>query len=343
MRKNYSLLIPILMLGIAGIVYAQHPDKVRQELERTDDIIRQAGTIVEPSNNSEAQLLLNQAIVIQQTAWDGYRRRRYRWSYSRTLAARQRAREAMELITVDPQRIAAEIERTNELMSQLRPQITRIDDPQIADLWKTVQTEQNAALNYLHTRRWRWALRFTMAARNHIYEIMGKLGRFQSWEKIQSELNRTDLILQRISGPVAASHNFRAQEMFSRAGEWQVQAKNRFRSRMYLVTVKLTFAARELAMRAWQLVTQTPDSTLVSSALEETEHLIVQWEERVNQQQDARIKEMLNLAIKQQNAARELYRQRDLNAALEQTNQARQMLYRIVELLNLAEPPAGKN
>lgn len=337
------MLILILMLGLTGIIYAQHPDRVRQELERTDDIIRQAGTIVDPSNNSEAKLLLNQAREIQQTAWDGYHRKRYRWSYSRTLAARQRAREAMELITVDPQRIAAEIERTNELMSQLRPQITRIDDPQIADLWKTVQTEQNAALNYLRMRRWRWALRFTLAARNHIYEIMGKLGRFQSWEKIQGELNRTDLILQRISGAVAASHNFRAQEMFSRAGEWQVQAKNRFRSRMYLVTVKLTFAARELAMRAWQLVTQTPDSSLVSSALEETEHLIVQWEERVNQQHDARIKEMLNLAIEQQNAARELYRQRNLNAALEQTNQARQMLYRIVELLNLAEPPAGKN
>lgn len=343
MRRNWSLFLITLGLGLTGVTYAQHPDQVRQELERTDDIIRQTRTIVEPSNNAEAQSLLNQAMEIQRSAWEGYRRKRYRWSYSRTLAARQRAREAMELITVDPKRIEAEIERTNELMNQLRPKITRIDDPQIADLWKTVQTEQNAASNYLQRRRWRWALRFTMAARNHIYEITGKLGRFQSREKIQSELNRTDLILQRISGPVAASHNFRAQEMFSRAGEWQVQAKNRFRLRMYLVTVKLTFAARELALRAWEMVVHPPDSMLVSSALEETDHLIVQWEERVNQQQDIQIKEMLELAIKQQNVARELYRQGQLNAALKQTNQARQMLYRVVELLNSAEPAGSKN
>ncbi len=331
------------MLAPAGIIHAQHPDKVRQELERTDDIIEQIRAVVEPSNNPEAQLLFNQAVQIQQAAWEGYRRKRYRWSYSRTLAARQRAREAMELITIDPKRIEAEIRRTNELIAQLQPAISRIEDPQITDLWKTVQTEQNAAMNYLQTRRWRWALRFTIAARNHIYEIMGRMRRFQSREKIQLELNRTDMVLQRTAGPISASNNFRAQEMFSRAGEWQLQAKNRFRSRMYIPTMKLTFAAREMALRAWQLVIHKPDSTLVGTALRETDHLIVQWSDKINQQQDAKMKEILDLAIRQQNAARESYRQGDLSTALQQTNQARQTLYRIIELLNLAEPPTGEN
>jgi hypothetical protein len=333
-----SLIVFLILLTAAGIVQAQSPDKIRQELERTDAIIQQARAIVEPANNPDAQLLLNQAIELQQTAWDGYRRKRYRWSYSRTLAARQRAREAMELISSDPERIAAEIQRTGELINQLSPDITRTEDPQTTELWKMVQAEQGAALNYFRARRWRLALRFTIAARNHLYELIQKTKRVRSREAIQTELDRTDLILKRIAEPVAASNNLRAQEMYTRAGQWQLQAKNLFRSRMHVPAIKLTFAAREHAFRAWQQLFKNPDSTIVNSALAETEHLIAQWSEKISQQQNEELNQLLGAAIDHQKTAQELYSQGNLTGALQYTGQARQILYRAIELYNRPEP-----
>ncbi len=334
MKRNF-ILLPLLLV-VTGIIYAQSPDRVRQELERTDAIIQQAQAVVEPAHNPDAQLLLNQAIELQQTAWDGYRRKRYRWSYSRTLAARQRAREAMEMIISDPERIGAEIRRTADLINQFSPDITATEDPQTADLWKMVQSEQSAAVNYFRARRWRLALRFTIAARNHIYELMQKTKRFRSREEIQAELDRTDQILKRIAEPIATSNNVRAQEMFNRAGEWQVQARNNFRARMPVQAIKLTFAARELAFRAWLQLYRNPDSTIVNSALTETDHLISEWSGKISQGQDAELNRLLTSAVNQQNTARELYQQGKLTDALLHTNRARQILYRAIELYNRA-------
>jgi len=340
MRK---LIISLLFLLAVRGLNAQTPDKVRQELERTDLVIQQARTIVEPANNPDAQLLLNQAIELQQTAWNGYRQKRYRWSYSRTLAARQRARYAIEMVNTDPERIKTEIQRTNELINQLNPEITKNEDPETADLWKMAQTEQTAALNYFRVRRWRLALRFTLAARNHLYELTQKIKRFHSREEVQTELDRTDLVLKRIAEPVAASNNLRAQEMFSRAGEWQQQAKNRFRSQMPLQAIKLTFAARDLAFRAWQQISSNLDSTIVNSALAETDHLIAEWSDKISQQQDPELQKLITSAITHQNTAREFYQQGNLTNALQYTNQARQILYRAIELLNLTEPAPAPN
>lgn len=338
-----NLKIILIFLIAPGILIAQSPGKVRQELEKTDAVIQRARIVVEPSNNPEAQLLLNQAINIQQAAWDRYQRKRYRQSYIQTLAARQRAREAI-FITTDKERIEEEIERTNELINELGPDITGIEDQQTAELWKMAKTEQSAATNYYRAHRWRLALRFTLAARNHLYELMHKIKRFHSREQVQAELERTDFILKQTAEAISASNNnIQAQERLKKAEERQLQAKNHFRSRMPVQAIKLTLAARELAFRSWQQISQYPDSTILNSALKETEHLIAQWSDKINQQENDEFKKMLAAAIEHQNAARELYQQGNLAAALRHANQARQILYRAIELINLAEPIPGRN
>ncbi|MGQ9707970.1 MAG: hypothetical protein ACUVUR_03735 [bacterium] len=327
-----------LILISVGAVLAQGAEEVHQELKRTDEVIQRARLVIEPANNPDAQAILTQAIEIQNSAWDGYRRKRYRWAYSRTLAARQRAREAMELVGNARERVAAEIGRTEELMNEAGSTIIRLNEPRARELWQMAQSEQATARNYFSQRRFRLALRFTIAARNHLLEVLGMARQFPVPEKVKAEVERTDWLLQQAAEPIRLSNNTRAQEMFARAGEWQVQARVSSRVRLYGKALKLTFASRDLMFRAWGMVKKSPDTVFVESAVSEADHLIAQWSERINQEGDAEIKRMLEQAISHQKNARNFFSAGDLPAALLETNLARRLLNRAIELIQSQEP-----
>jgi len=327
----------VLILLSLGAVFAQSPDKVRQELERTDQVIQQARLLVEPANNLDAQAILDQAIEVQNSAWDGYRRRRYRWAYSRTLAARQRAREAMELIANFPQRVEAELRRTEELKNEAGPTIIRMNEPRAWELWEMAQSEQATARSYFARRRFRLALRFTLAARNHLLELLAIARRWLVPEKVQAELERTEWLLEQSTEPVRLSNDLRAQEMFARAGEWQAQARNKFQTRLYGQALKLTLASRDLVFRAWGMVKGTPNAVFVQLALDETDHLIAQWLEKINQEGDAEIKGMLEQALTHQKNARDFLSAGNLLEAFQETNLARRLLNRAIELIDSQE------
>lgn len=335
--------ILLITLIFAGIVSAQSQERVHQELKQTDELIKRARDVVEPANNPEAQKALNQAIEIQNSAWDGYRRKRFRWAYSRTLAARQKARDAIEMIANAPERVQAEIQKTAELMNEARPAIIRMNDPRARELWQMAEMEQSAARDYLRQRRLRLALRFTLAARNHVGEVLGRTKRLTTPEGVKGEIERTQRLIEKIQEQVQASHNTRAQEMLSKASEWQVQAYNRFQTRLFVQALKFTFASRDLILRAWEMATIDIDTLLVQLAVTETEHLLDTWSTKIANEGESEAQRLLDQAVKHQNLARQFRQTGNLPKALQETNQARRLLNRAIELLHIEEPASERD
>ncbi len=329
-----------LLITITTLVLGQSPERVRAELERTDAVISEVRTVVEPSNNQDASLLLQQAIEIQNNAWNGYHGKRYRWAYSRTLAARNRAREARELVVVGPERVEAEIRRTAELMVDAERTIKRSNDPQVQELWRMAQTEQNQSKDNLRARRFRLALRLTLTARAHVRTALRLIKQLITPEQVAAEIDRTDQLINRIHEPLRASHNIRAEEMFNRAGEWQVRARNAFRENRPGMALRFTLASRDLLLRAWALSTRTITPEMVTSSIEETEKLLKEWEPVIVQSPNSEAQKYLNQAKDNQKSAIELHKNGNLAAAFQQTNRARQLLTRALELLQVDTAPS---
>ncbi len=327
--KRFALLILISL----GVVFAQSPERVVSELRRTDEVIERAQLVVEPSGNEEAQTLLRSAIEIQNSAWEGYRGRRYRWALSRTLAARQRAWQALDMVVNNPERVRQEIERTAQLMQEAEPVVNRVDEQRVKDLWQMARSEQAAAEENFRAQRYRMALRFTITARQHTGVVLKLLRQTLSLERVELELVRTERIQERAKGPIQAAKNVRAQEMFNRAGAWQVQARNRFRERFLGRALRLTLASRDLTLRAWVLVNKEGSPELLETTLSEIERLIELWSEEFQKLNDGAARKLFAQALNHHRAARELQKAGDFAAALKEATQAQRLMNRALEVL----------
>lgn len=328
----------IIFLSLLGVVFAQSKERVLLELRRTDDVIERVRVIVEPSGNSEARTVLFTAIEIQTTAWDGYRGRRYRWALSRTLAARQRAWQALDLVVNNPERVAAELDRTEQLMQEAEPIVNWIDDQRVQELWQMARSEQAAARNNFRARRFRMALRFTITARQHTGAALKLVRLILDPGRVEQELEHTEEVRERVRIPIMSSNNVRAQNMFERAGEWQVQARNRFRERRFGRALRLTIASRDLTLRAWALVSKDDSLKLLETTLSETDRLLDLWAGEVERQNNREARRLLEEARKHQQEARERQKEGKYEAALEATTQARRLMSRALEILETDAP-----
>ncbi|MGQ9678858.1 MAG: hypothetical protein ACUVUD_06210 [bacterium] len=328
----------IIFLALLGLVFAQSPERVLLELRRTDEVIERVRVIVEPSENSEAQKVLLTAIEIQTTAWEGYRGRRYRWALSRTFAARQGAWQALDLVVNNPERVAAELDRTERLMQEAEPIVNRVDDQMLQELWQMARSEQSAAWENFRARRFRMALRFTITARQHTGVALRLVRQTLDPGRVEEELNRTEQVRERARIMIVSSNNSRAQKMFEQAGEWQVQAHNRFRERRFGRALRLTIASRDLTLRAWALVSKGDNQKLLETALSETDRLIDRWAGEVERQNNREARRLLEEARRYQQEARELQKAGKFGAALESTTQAWRLMSRSLEIIESNTP-----
>lgn len=328
----------IIFLVLLGVVSAQSPERVLLELRRTDEVIERVRVIVEASGNSESRTVLFTAIEIQTTAWEGYRGRRYRWALSRTLTARQRAWEALNLVVNNPERVAAELDRTEQLMQEAEPIVNRVDDQRLQELWQMARSEQSAARENFRARRFRMALRFTITARQHTGAALRLVRQTLDPGRVEEELEHTARVRERARMPILSSNNVRAQKMFERAGEWQVQAHNRFRERRFGRALRLTIASRDLTLRAWVLVSKDDSPKLLETTLSETDRLLDLWAGEVERQNNREARKLLEEARKYQQAARELLKAGKHGAALEATTQARRLMSRALEIIESNTP-----
>jgi hypothetical protein len=335
MKKRLAVTL-ILCLGWA---LAQTADDVLTELKKTDVAIERARPVVRESNNDEARRILDNAVQIQVQAWENYDGRRFKRAYELTNVARRRARQAALMVAVDPERIREEIGRTSEIMNELGPIISRANEPKALELWRMAQGEQASAKDQFNNKRYRLALKFTLAARLHTKTAFDVVRRLADPEKVQAELDRTGELIVRAREPVRASGNQRAQQLLEKAGTWQDQALAALRDRRLGQALKLTLAARDLAIRAWELARGTANPVLVEQALNETDRLIENWTQAITESDNEEARGLLAQAQEHQKKAQEGFALRKLKPAFTETSIARRLLQRAIDLIQSEETP----
>lgn len=337
MKTLFITLLSTFLLGsLAFAQSGEEAEKARQELESTDRLIERAEPTIVASSNQEAVGLLHEARRLQTDAWGQFRQRRWRQARYGTEQARLRIRRALELVEVDPEKVADEIRRTAELLADAGPVVRRSGLREAEELLRLALGEQETARRYYDTRRYALAFRFTRAARQHAREALERVRRRGGREQVAVELERTDELLARARE--RAGDEDRAREVLKRAENLQRQARESFELDRLWPALKLTLAARNLLIRAWETARDGVDADLVEAVVVENDRLIAEWRAPVERDGDEEAKRLFRAATELQVRVRARLAAREYGPAYREANQVRRMLNRTIE--NLHSAPA---
>ncbi|MBN2537448.1 hypothetical protein JXB37_04125, partial [candidate division WOR-3 bacterium] len=159
--------IAVLLAVFCAVGLAQSGEKVRQELETTDRLLREAEPIVAQSGVAEALELFRQAEDKQRDAWRSHGRGEFIRALGETKNARFLVQRALELARLDPERVRAELRRTGDFINEHRALVIRSGVRLAIELGRIAESEQEGAVREFEARRYRMAFKLTMTARVH--------------------------------------------------------------------------------------------------------------------------------------------------------------------------------
>lgn len=235
------------------------------------------------------------------------------------------------------ERARDEVRRTAEFITAHAQFVRSADDPRVRNLWQMAESELAAAEENLRRERFFLAVKFALAARGHARDAVELLRRAASPERLRRELERTDALLARVREAIGPAGNRRADELLARAEEWQARARAAFAEKRFPAALRLGLAARDLGLRAWEMVRGGGGPELAERAVAETDALLREWADDIRSSGNSAAIRLLDQALPRQEQARAHLAAKRFKAALADAGVARRLIKRAVELL-----PAGR-
>ena len=248
-----AAVVTLALLGFAP-ARAQDGSRVQIEIQRTDDRIAQATTIVAGSGSERAQLALANANSLQASAKRAFDAAQYPMALRATLDARLRADASIAIIrgAPDPERVQSQVERTRELLDRARPRIEECSDERARSMLRGALEMQARAEAALDAQRGLAALRLTMSARERGWRAL-RLCHLEEnpGDGAERALQRTDEMLERARDQIAGvTSPPRADAAMRLAVDLQSRAWAEFRAGRQESALRLTRSAREAGGRA---------------------------------------------------------------------------------------------
>jgi hypothetical protein len=165
-------------------------------------------------------------------------------------------------------------------------------------------------------------------------------------EEVEKELDRTDRVIDRAKEAVAESRNPKAENLLKLAMNLQGNAKEAFEGERFWLAAKLTLRAREKAFEAIGVTKRSEENeNLVLKAIERTDRIIAKAKEKLFLTDNQRAFSLLEVAIRNQQRAKEFYHEHKLKVVLKLTLKAKESAQKSIELAeqkNKLERFAGK-
>ena len=246
-----------------GVVFAQGSDQtnLERELERTEELIRQAAELARDAGNAQAMDLIHQAMEIQQQARNGFRNGNYEAARVRTTAARTIVTKVMALL-LDPQdradRVQQELQRTDDMLAKVRDHLGP-GGPEIArTLVDATHRQQQQAWELFRGGSQRPALRMTYQVREVLGKVRLQLEEFDP-DRLEAQFQRIEELVRQASETAATSGNVRSAELADRAQQLLMRAREFVANGQYLAAKHHLNQARNFAGRSLQ-VSRSGDS-----------------------------------------------------------------------------------
>jgi hypothetical protein len=254
-----GLLAPFAMAHAQAVT----GDRARAALERTDERISLAQSLVAGVDNDQADVELHSAVGIQAQAratfdqamastGDG-QSRLLQQSLDLTQRARARADRAISLIQAlpDPDRVVSQVERTREMLDRGRERIEGCHNDRAHAVLHDAMDMQSSAEAAARESRYLAALQLTLGARERGLRALRLCNIGENLqEAAERALRRTDEVIARAREIVTNTDRLRAREVLARAERIQAQASEEFRGSRFEAALRMTQSARAVAHRA---------------------------------------------------------------------------------------------
>jgi len=154
-------------------------------------------------------------------------------------------------------------------------------------------------------------------------------------ENIERELEKTDAVIVRAKEAVWESRNPKAENLLKMAESLQSEAKKAFYMIGYRLAVEFTLKARKRAYEAIGFTKKDEENeNLVLKAIERTDQVISKAKEVAGRSENRRVFSLLEMAVNNQQKAKEFFKEHKLKMALKFTLKARETAQKVLSLTN---------
>jgi len=246
----------IVALCVAGGARAQSAAhaRVQDELTQTDHRIETAQSLVSENPSAHAQTELDTARQLQARAWTAYGSTQLMIALAATRDARAHADRAVAIVRglPDPDRVQAQVERTQDVLDRARDRLDACDNDRARALLRVAMDMQQRADNALSDSRYLAALQLTMSARERVLKAMRLCSLDETLADTAARaLQRTDDVLARAT-EAADGAPAMVREQLARAQSIQSQGQAELGQGHDEAALRLTLGARVIAQRILQ-------------------------------------------------------------------------------------------
>lgn len=335
---KYILISTLLFCSTA--VYAQQwqnqerVEKLRYEMEQTDQFIDRAKEAVRISDSPKAQIALEQAINLQTNAWGRFRQGNvggYTEAAILTASARQKAKYAIANGQFNEQNddaVLRKLETTQEILRQLKEKIQGKNYPQMQQLIETANNNLTRAWEFYRDGQFRPAFKMCMQIQNTLRRLRQQVGNFQgNYERFhQNVVNK----LETFNENNQDCESEQATQFAAQADQALKQAEEFNRQKRYEAAVKALQNSNNLVKKAIRhcFGENNLDRELQQLRLEA---------DRINELlpvADANVKALMEQFNSQYKLARSFLDEGDVNSATAATRASQLLLDQIVKLVN---------
>lgn len=254
------LIAALALLAPAARAQDLTPDRVQFALDLTDRRIDQAQAQVGGSGNERARAELTLATSTQAEAKRVFAGNQLAFALRLTLEARGHADRAIAILRgPDPDAVAAQIERTRDLLERARDRIEECDQPRARALIRIAFEMQARAETAGRDGRFLAALQLTVSARERGLRALRLCHLDENLqESADRALQRTDELLSRARDRVEERASEEARRAVDRGFDFQQRARGEYGAQHYEASLRLTQTARSFAHRALRLTGGPP-------------------------------------------------------------------------------------
>lgn len=188
--KLLFLILGFLLIAPLTSVNAQgsdgFADRIRTEIERTDEIIEKAKEAVQASQSPVAGMALEFAQQLQNHAWDDFHGKRYQGAASFTKQAREKAYNAISLsrqTTENDDNVLRRLERLEEWQARARERLAEVDDPRLEALMEQTRENVRQAWEFYREKQYRPAVKLIQQVEKTLNKLIQAANRQHNGEE----------------------------------------------------------------------------------------------------------------------------------------------------------------
>jgi len=344
-RLGLLTLMAVTMWSMAApVANAQRADQTLNYLEQTDRLIEQAGTVVDESGSLRGRALHQNAVALQEHAWEQYRQRMYRPAEMQSQKAREKAMEAIAASHSPEENenaVARQLERTDEVLEDVRSRFDewagrgrgmrgQASDSQFESLIRRQQT----AWQHYHERRLRASLKLTLQVREQVGRMTEQARRQRhGWSDTEGSLERMGEFIDHARGPVMESKLSKNIELFQRAERRYVQAREAYQAGQMSVAQEHLQVCRDLVNRSLAGIEETANPGQVDELIKQAQQRWERLEGDVIESGNDLLRDLHRQAEDHLERARNQLRQEKMMQALNHVRAAVEMLNQVEDKL----------